>query len=75
MSRACYHPHMIAPKFSIKSACILSVGLAFSTLAGCANSPDPYYNPPPLPPYGSNPSMNLGAVEPLAPPPAADGTY
>jgi|GEM_PF-1954596 len=66
---------MTVQKLPLQIAFALSLGLAFSTLSGCANNPDPYYNPPALPPYGSNPPMNPGAVEPLAPPPAADGTY
>lgn len=53
----------------------VSISMVLLAMAGCANNPDPYYNPPPLPPYGSNPSMDIGAVGPMAPPPAADGTY
>jgi len=62
-------------KLLLKTTCALSLGLAFLTPAGRANNPDPHYNPPAIPPYGSNPPMNLGAVEPLAPSPTADGTY
>lgn len=51
------------------------IGISAALATGGCQSPDPYYNPPPLPPEGTAPSMDIGSVPALPPPPLADGSF